>query len=93
MQDALVIEVFPEEGVEIHALEKAIRAIKITCLEWADFKTEEVAFGIKKLIVGCVITDAAVDVEAVEDAIVSLHDNGHKLVKSTKMDTFNRICA
>jgi hypothetical protein len=34
-QDALALEVLPEEGVGLHELERAIRDLKIPSLQWA----------------------------------------------------------
>lgn len=56
-------------------------------------QTEEVAFGIQKYHVGCVITDASVDVETVIEAINALHEGSKKLVKSAAFGAFNKIAA
>lgn len=47
---------------------------QIPNVKWiADFKKEEVAFGVWKLVAGCVITDAATDPDAIIEAISALH--------------------
>lgn len=75
-KDVLLFDVFPEEEVTEKELETAIQETKIPNVAWmSEFKKEEIGFGVWKLTVGCVITDAAVEGvdSTVIDQITALH--------------------
>ena len=70
----LVFDVKPEgEETDLKKLEADVRALAIDGLVWGEqFGIEDVAFGIQKLVVQCVMEDEKVFVDDLEDKIHAL---------------------
>ena len=83
----------PTHPAEASELTEAIQAVHIPNVKWTEeFKKEEVAYGIWKLRVGALITDAAVSTDLVEDTLVALHGaHAKKLVRSVAFESFDRV--
>ena len=57
-------------------------------LVWkTEFKKEPVAFGVWKLIIGCVVEDEKVPIDDLTDAITAFEDN----VQSVDIAAFNKV--
>mmetsp|Transcript_44573 Transcript_44573/g.82674 ORF Transcript_44573/g.82674 Transcript_44573/m.82674 type:complete len:243 (-) Transcript_44573:281-1009(-) len=77
-----------EAGQDMAALEAAIRSITIDGLTWGEqFGVVDVAFGIQKLIVQCVIEDDKVELVDIEEKIEAFEDQ----VQSLDLATMNRL--
>ena len=67
---------------------KSIKAIKIDGLTWGEgHQLVPVAFGIKKLLVSCVIVDDKVLVDDITEPIEAMED----FVQSVDMTSMNRL--
>lgn len=78
----IILSSFPSSSsssLDFTRLEELIRETKISGLRWSEkFTPEEVAFGVKKLRVACVIDDKNLSTQEVIDTLTALHDYGHK---------------
>eukprot|EP00340_Litonotus_pictus_P007113 CAMPEP_0170523234 /NCGR_PEP_ID=MMETSP0209-20121228/8664_1 /TAXON_ID=665100 ORGANISM="Litonotus pictus, Strain P1" /NCGR_SAMPLE_ID=MMETSP0209 /ASSEMBLY_ACC=CAM_ASM_000301 /LENGTH=234 /DNA_ID=CAMNT_0010811219 /DNA_START=9 /DNA_END=713 /DNA_ORIENTATION=- len=73
---------------DFDALAKKIHTIKMEGLEWKqEYKIDEIAFGMKKLIVGLVVEDDKVSVDDVIEVIVSWEEE----VQSIDIASFNKV--
>nr|CCA18813.1 EF1 guanine nucleotide exchange domaincontaining protein putative [Albugo laibachii Nc14] len=86
---SVVIEVKPWEAeTDLEALAIKIKATKIEGLSWGEgHKLVDVAFGIKKLLVQCVIIDDMVALDDITDAIEKFEGD----VQSVDVATMNKI--
>jgi elongation factor 1-beta len=76
-----------EAGQDMKQLEEYVRAIKMDGLVWAEnFKVEDVAFGIQKLVVQCVVEDEKVELADLEEALAANED----LVSSVDQTTMQK---
>lgn len=77
-----------EAETDLDALAKKVIAIEMDGLFWkTEYKKEPIAFGVHKLIVGCVIEDAKVSVDDLQEKIESFEDE----VQSVDIASFNKI--
>jgi len=84
----LILDVKPwEDTTDIKAIEDHVRAIELDGLVWGPSKLAEVAFGVKKLQISCVIEDEKVITEDIEDKIMAAED----LVQSVDVAAFTKV--
>ncbi|CAN0132623.1 unnamed protein product [Ascophyllum nodosum] len=85
----IVFEVKPwEAGADLKSLFEKIKEEKIDGLAWGEaYKLVPVAFGVKKLVLSCVVEDAKVGVDDITDCIEKFEDE----VQSVDMTTMNRL--
>ncbi|CAM9634524.1 unnamed protein product [Discosporangium mesarthrocarpum] len=85
----VVLEVKPWEAEsDLKAVYAKIAQIEVPGLVWGEaFKEVPVAFGVKKLVVSCVIEDDKVGVQDITDPIEALQDD----VQSVDMTSMNRL--
>ncbi len=69
------------------ALEEGVRAIEVDGLLWGASQLVAVGYGIKKLQIGCVVEDAKVSTDDLEERIMSLED----YVQSMDVAAFQKI--
>jgi len=88
-KSSLVYEVKPlEAGQDMQELDRRIRAIELDGLVWGgEFKIVDVAYGIQKLIVACVIEDEKVSLEDFEEKIIAMED----VVQSVDLINMNKV--
>ena len=83
----IVYEIKPwGEDTDLEAMEKAVREIKRDGLEWLGSKLEDIAFGVKKLVIICNVLDT-VDTESVQEEVEGLED----YVQSIDIMSFNKL--
>jgi elongation factor 1-delta len=82
----LDVKVWDDE-TDMKALEAEVRKISIDGLVWGQSKLVPVAYGVKKLQIGCVIEDDKVSTEALEEQICSFEE----YVQSVDIAAFNKI--
>lgn len=84
----IILEVKPEEaGQDMAALEAGVRAITLDGLVWGqEFQVEDVAFGIQKLIVLCVVEDDKVGLDDITEPIEALEG-----VQSVDMSSMSKV--
>ncbi len=94
-----MIDILPKEKeTNLQELEKAIRNIQLTGVEWKAgifhkhvfilvARTEDIAFGLKKLQIMALIVDQMVRMEDLEERILGLKD----LVKSMEVVAWNKV--
>mmetsp|Transcript_41521 Transcript_41521/g.54660 ORF Transcript_41521/g.54660 Transcript_41521/m.54660 type:complete len:237 (+) Transcript_41521:48-758(+) len=84
-----VYEVKPlEAGQDMKKLEESIRALTLDGLTWGEqFGVVDVAFGIQKMLIQCVIINEKVDTASIEELLESLEDQ----VQSVDLATMNRL--
>jgi len=87
-KSSILLDVKPwDDETDMKALEAAVRGISIDGLIWGQSKLIPVAYGVKKLQIGCVIEDDKVSTEALEEQICSFEDH----VQSVDIAAFNKI--
>lgn len=70
------------------ALEAAVRSIQMDGLSWGEtFKVEEIAYGVKKLVVQCVVEDEKVSLDELEEKLMSFED----IIQSIDQLSMNKI--
>lgn len=85
----LLFDVKPYEAeTDLDELAKKVLAIQMDGLVWKqDYKKEPIAYGVHKLIVGCVIEDAKVSVDDLQEKIEAFEEE----VQSVDIACFNKI--
>ena len=85
----IVFEVKPwEADTDLDAMAKEILAIEMDGLVWkTEYKLEPVAFGVKKLVIGCVIEDDKVSTDDLQEKVEALED----YVQSCDIAAFNKL--
>jgi len=84
----VIFDVKPwDDETDLADMEKQIRSIGCDGLIWGPSKTVPVAFGIKKLQIGCVIEDDKVSTEWLEEQMTNFED----FVQSVDIAAFNKI--
>lgn len=79
-----------EAETDLDALFQKIHAIQMDGLVWKDeYKKDPIAYGVCKLVVGCVIEDEKVSVDDLQEAIQAFEDD----VQSCDIAVFNKIWA
>ena len=87
-KSSILLDVKPwDDETDMKALEAAVRGIAIDGLIWGQSKLIPVAYGVKKLQIGCVIEDDKVSTEALDEQICSFDD----YVQSVDIAAFNKI--
>jgi len=77
-----------EAETDLAELEAIIRRdIVLDGLVWGKSTTKEIAFGVKKLVITCVVEDDKVSVDDVQEKIEALED----YVQSTDIVAFNKV--
>lgn len=77
-----------EAETDLNALFEKVRNIEMDGLVWKqDCKREPIAYGVEKIIVGCVIEDDKVSVDDLIDKIMAFEDD----VQSVDIRSFNKI--
>jgi elongation factor 1-beta len=87
-KSSILLDIKPwDDTTDMKALEEGVRAITIDGLLWGASKLVPVGFGIKKLQISCVVEDAKVSTDDIEDRVVELED----YVQSMDIAAFNKI--
>ena len=87
-KSSILLDVKPwDDETDMKALEAAVRNISMDGLVWGQSKLIPVAYGVKKLQIGCVIEDDKVSTEALDEQICSFDD----YVQSVDIAAFNKI--
>ena len=75
-KSAVIYEIKPlEAGQDMAELERRVRSVQKDGLMWGEeFKVEDVAFGIQKLVVQAIIEDDKVDLADIEVPIEEMED-------------------
>lgn len=77
-----------EAETDLDELAKKVLAIEMDGLYWkTEYKKEPIAYGVHKLIVGCVVEDAKVAVDDLQEKIEAFEDE----VQSVDIAAFNKI--
>jgi len=84
----VIFDVKPwDDETDLLALEKMVREIKMDGLVWGSSKLMPVAFGIKKLQIGCALEDDKVSTDVLEEMITAFED----YVQSVDIAAFQKI--
>jgi len=84
----IILDVKPwDDETDVKEMEKAVRSIETEGLVWGTSKFVDVAFGIKKLQITCVVEDDKVGTDYLEESITGFED----LVQSMDIVAFNKI--
>lgn len=85
----ILFEVKPYEAeTDLDALATKIIAIEMDGLIWkSEYKKEPIAYGVHKLIVGCVIEDAKCSVDDIQEKMEAFEEE----VQSVDIAVFNKI--
>jgi elongation factor 1-beta len=82
------VKIWDMEVTNLDDLAKRILAIEKDGLTWkTEYRLDDVAFGVKKIVIGCVIEDDKVSIDDVIDEIQGWEDD----VQSVDIVTFNKI--
>lgn len=63
-----------DDETDMKEMEAGVRAITLDGLTWQTSKFVEVAYGVKKLQIGCKVVDDIVSVDEIEEKIMELTD-------------------
>jgi glutathione S-transferase/translation elongation factor EF-1beta len=85
----ILFEVKPwGEDTDLDALAKMILAIEMDGLFWkTEYKKEPIAYGVFKIIIGCVVEDDKVSTDLLQEAIEAFEDE----VQSVDIQSFNKL--
>ena len=85
----IIWEVKPWEAeTDLDEMAKQIISIEQDGLFWkTEYKKEPIAFGVFKLVIGCVVEDAKVSTDDLQEKIEALED----FVQSVDIKAFNKI--
>jgi len=84
----IILDVKPwDDKTDVTQMEKSVRSIEMDGLLWGTSKFVEIAYGIKKLQITCVVEDEKVSVDQLEESITGFED----LVQSIDIVAFNKI--
>eukprot|EP00118_Oscarella_pearsei_P024817 m.306864 g.306864 ORF g.306864 m.306864 type:complete len:225 (+) comp41651_c0_seq1:202-876(+) len=84
----IILDVKPwDDETDMNELEKAVRSIEADGLRWGASKFVPVAYGIKKLVICCVVEDDKIGTEFLESSIEAFED----LVQSIDIAAFNKV--
>lgn len=87
-KSSIVLDVKPwDDETDMVAVEKAVRSIACDGLLWGAGKLVPLAYGIKKLQIGCVVEDDKVSIDWLTEEIQNFED----LVQSVDIAAFNKI--
>ena len=77
-----------ESDQDLDALALKIQTLKMEGLQWkSEYKLQEVAFGVKKIIIGMIVEDEIVSVDDVVDKLQAWEDD----VQSVDILSFNKL--
>ena len=77
-----------ESDQDLDALALKIQTLKMEGLQWkSEYKLQEVAFGVKKIIIGMIVEDEIVSVDDVIDKLQAWEDE----VQSVDILSFNKL--
>ena len=85
----VIFDVKPwEKETDLDELAKEILKIEMDGLFWkTEYKKDPIAFGVNKLVIGCVIEDAKVSTDDLQEKIEALED----YVQSVDIASFSKI--
>lgn len=85
----IIFEVKPYEAeTDLDALAKEILKIEMDGLFWkTEYKKEPIAYGVSKILIGCVIEDAKVSSDDLQEKIEAFEE----LVQSVDIACFNKV--
>lgn len=84
----ITLDVKPwDDETDVTEIEKKVRTIAADGLVWGSSKFVEIAFGIKKLQITCVVEDDKIGTDWLEEQICGFED----LVQSMDISSFNKI--
>lgn len=85
----ILFEVKPYEAeTDLDELAKKILAIEMDGLFWkTEYKKEPIAFGVNKIVIGCVVEDLKVSTDDLQEKIEAFEDE----VQSVDILCFNKI--
>ncbi|XP_025091178.1 elongation factor 1-beta-like isoform X2 [Pomacea canaliculata] len=87
-KSSVILDVKPwDDETDMQEMEKLVRTIKKDGLVWGASKLVDLAYGIKKLQIMCVVEDEKVSVEDLREDIEKFED----LVQSVDVAAFNKI--
>lgn len=87
-KSSVIFDVKPwDDTTDLKAMEESVRTIEMEGLLWGASKLEDVAYGVKKLVISAVIVDDLVSTEDIEDKIRDFED----YVQSVDIAAFNKI--
>ncbi|XP_060881194.1 elongation factor 1-beta' [Metopolophium dirhodum] len=87
-KSSIVLDVKPwDDETDMKQLETQVRTIAMDGLVWGASKLVEIAFGIKKLQIMCIVEDDKVSVDALTETIQEFED----FVQSVDIAAFNKI--
>jgi len=87
-KSSLLLDVKPwDDETDMAKMEELVRTITIDGLVWGQSKLVPLAYGIKKLQIGCVIEDDKVSTDILEEEITGFSD----YVQSMDVAAFNKI--
>jgi len=87
-KSSIVLDVKPwDDETDMKQLESQVRTIVMDGLVWGASKLVEIAFGIKKLQIMCIVEDDKVSVDALVETIQEFED----YVQSVDIAAFNKI--
>ncbi|CAH8485309.1 unnamed protein product [Dicrocoelium dendriticum] len=87
-KSVIVLDVKPwDDETDMVEIERRVREIKMDGLLWGASKFVPLAYGIKKLQIGCVVEDDKVGTDILEEEIMKLED----LVQSVDIASFQKV--
>ncbi|CAF1608989.1 unnamed protein product [Adineta ricciae] len=87
-KSTIVLDIKPwDDETDLQAMEKSVRSIEADGLVWGQSKFLPVAFGVKKLQIGCVVEDDKIGTDFLEEKICEFED----YVQSVDIVSFNKI--
>merc|ERR1712230_236825 len=75
------------DDTDLNEMEKVVRAITLDGLTWGPSKFVDIAYGVKKLQISCVVVDDKVFTEDIEEGIMA-HE---ELVQSVDIASFTKV--
>ncbi|KAL5013420.1 hypothetical protein ScPMuIL_007690 [Solemya velum] len=88
-KSSVILDIKPwDDETDMKALEASVRGIAMDGLVWAASKLVEVAFGVKKLQINCIVEDDKVGIDDLSDKITEDFD---EYVQSVDVAAFNKI--
>ncbi|XP_076457223.1 elongation factor 1-delta-like isoform X2 [Babylonia areolata] len=87
-KSSIILDVKPwDDETDMKELERLVRTIEKDGLVWGTAKLVDLAYGIKKLVIVCVIEDAKISVDDLQEDITGFED----YVQSVDIAAFNKI--
>ncbi|XP_022105467.1 elongation factor 1-delta-like isoform X2 [Acanthaster planci] len=87
-KSSIILDVKPwDDETDMHEIEKLVRTIQADGLLWGASKLVPLAYGIKKLQIGCVVEDDKIGTDFLEEEITKFED----MVQSVDVAAFNKI--